>query len=132
MKIAILDDYQNVALTFADWARVQSKADITVFKDHLSEPDDVVTRLQPFEVLCVSRCAPEGAPGLSRSGCRASIDADGRGRISIEDAAALALLDEAELPRFVQRRFTIGYQRHAALGGSKPVAGLGHLRRWFW
>jgi putative NADH-flavin reductase len=36
------------------------------------------------------------------------LDADGRSRISVEDAA-VALIDEAELPRFVQRRFTIGY-----------------------
>ncbi|MFF0265428.1 NAD(P)-dependent oxidoreductase [Kribbella sp. NPDC004536] len=36
------------------------------------------------------------------------VDADGRSRISVEDAA-VAVLDEAELPRFVQRRFTIGY-----------------------
>ncbi|MFI0928592.1 NAD(P)-dependent oxidoreductase [Streptomyces sp. NPDC021012] len=36
------------------------------------------------------------------------LDADGRSRISAEDAA-IALIDEAELPRFVQRRFTIGY-----------------------
>ncbi|MFE0256331.1 NAD(P)-dependent oxidoreductase [Streptomyces sp. NPDC059010] len=36
------------------------------------------------------------------------LDADGRSRISVEDAA-IALIDEAELPRFVQRRFTIGY-----------------------
>jgi putative NADH-flavin reductase len=36
------------------------------------------------------------------------LDADGRSRISVEDAA-VALIDEVELPRFVQRRFTIGY-----------------------
>lgn len=36
------------------------------------------------------------------------LDAEGRSRISVEDAA-VALIDEAELPRFVQRRFTIGY-----------------------
>ncbi|NUP18890.1 MAG: NAD(P)H-binding protein [Streptomyces sp.] len=36
------------------------------------------------------------------------LDADGRSRISVQDAA-IALIDEAELPRFVQRRFTIGY-----------------------
>jgi putative NADH-flavin reductase len=35
-------------------------------------------------------------------------DAEGRSRISAEDAA-VAVLDEVELPRFVQRRFTIGY-----------------------
>ncbi|MEV0404123.1 NAD(P)H-binding protein [Actinoallomurus sp. NPDC050550] len=36
------------------------------------------------------------------------MDADGRSRISAEDAA-IAVIDEAELPRFVQRRFTVGY-----------------------
>ena len=36
------------------------------------------------------------------------MDSDGRSRVSAEDAA-VALIDEAELPRFVQRRFTIGY-----------------------
>jgi len=36
------------------------------------------------------------------------LDADGRSRISFEDLA-IALVDEAELPRHVQRRFTIGY-----------------------
>jgi hypothetical protein len=36
------------------------------------------------------------------------LDADGRSRISVEDAA-VALVDEAELPHFIQRRFTIGY-----------------------
>ncbi|MGW4698139.1 NAD(P)-dependent oxidoreductase [Kitasatospora cineracea] len=36
------------------------------------------------------------------------LDADGLSRISVEDAA-VALVDETELPRFVQRRFTVGY-----------------------
>jgi len=36
------------------------------------------------------------------------LDAEGRSRVSMEDSA-VALVDEAELPRFVQRRFTIGY-----------------------
>ncbi|MFJ8437973.1 NAD(P)-dependent oxidoreductase [Kitasatospora griseola] len=36
------------------------------------------------------------------------LDADGQSRISAEDAA-VALVDEAELPRHVQRRFTVGY-----------------------
>jgi phosphoglycerate dehydrogenase-like enzyme len=55
MKMAILDDYQNVALTMADWSRVESKAEITVFTDHVGEPDAVVARLQPFDVVCVMR-----------------------------------------------------------------------------
>jgi hypothetical protein len=55
MKIAILDDYQNVALTLADWSRVAGKAEITVFTDHVSDPGEVVARLEPFDAICVMR-----------------------------------------------------------------------------
>jgi hypothetical protein len=33
MKVAILDDYQNVALRLADWSAVARRAEITVFND---------------------------------------------------------------------------------------------------
>ena len=55
MKVAILDDYQNVALDLADWSAVASRAEITVFNDHLADPDEVVARLRPFDVICVMR-----------------------------------------------------------------------------
>src|SRR6201997_1653772 len=89
VKIAILDDYQNVALTFADWPRVQSKADITVFNDHLSEPDDVVTRLQPFEVLCVMReRTPLPREIIERLPRLKMIASTGPGNASIDEQAA--------------------------------------------
>jgi phosphoglycerate dehydrogenase-like enzyme len=55
MKIAILDDYQNIALQMADWTTISGRAEVTVFNDHLSDPDDVVRRLTPFDVVCVMR-----------------------------------------------------------------------------
>jgi phosphoglycerate dehydrogenase-like enzyme len=55
VRVAILDDYQNVALTSADWSRVSDLAEITVFTDHVSDPDDVVERLAPFDVVMVMR-----------------------------------------------------------------------------
>lgn len=54
-KIAILDDYQNVARTMADWSILDGLAAITVFNDHLADADAVVARLQPFEIVCVMR-----------------------------------------------------------------------------
>jgi phosphoglycerate dehydrogenase-like enzyme len=54
-KIAILDDYQNVARTMADWSILDGRAAITVFNDHLADADAVVARLQPFEIVCVMR-----------------------------------------------------------------------------
>ncbi len=53
--MAVLDDYQNVALTMADWSAVADRADITVFNDHISDPDQLVARLAPFEVVFVMR-----------------------------------------------------------------------------
>jgi phosphoglycerate dehydrogenase-like enzyme len=55
MKVAILDDYQNVALEMADWSPVARRAEITVFNDHVADPDAVVERLLPFDVICVMR-----------------------------------------------------------------------------
>jgi phosphoglycerate dehydrogenase-like enzyme len=55
MKIAILDDYQNVALEMADWSSIAGRADITVFNDHIADPDAVIERLLPFDVICVMR-----------------------------------------------------------------------------
>ena len=54
-RIAVLDDYQDVALTMADWSVLDGRAGVTVFNDHLAEPDAVVARLQPFDVVCVMR-----------------------------------------------------------------------------
>src|SRR5262249_13296544 len=55
IRIAILDDYQNVALEMADWSPLAGCAEISVFNDHLSNLDDVVERLQQFDVVCVMR-----------------------------------------------------------------------------
>jgi len=55
MKVAILDDYQDVALRLADWSAVRRRAEITVFNDHLADPAAVVERLRPFDVVCVMR-----------------------------------------------------------------------------
>jgi len=55
MKIAILDDYQNVALEMADWTDLKRRAEITVFNDHISDFDALVRRLEPFDVICVMR-----------------------------------------------------------------------------
>jgi phosphoglycerate dehydrogenase-like enzyme len=55
VNIAILDDYQNTALEMADWSSLDGRATITVFNDHLADPDRVIERLLPFDVVCVMR-----------------------------------------------------------------------------
>jgi phosphoglycerate dehydrogenase-like enzyme len=55
MKIAVLDDYQGVALKLADWSAVAQRAQIDVFNDHLADAGAVVGRLLPYDVVCVMR-----------------------------------------------------------------------------
>ena len=49
VRVAILDDYQGVALRMADWSPLEGRADIAVFRDHLGDADALVERLAPFD-----------------------------------------------------------------------------------
>jgi D-3-phosphoglycerate dehydrogenase len=54
-RCAVLDDYQNVALTMADWSRVTGDVDVTVFNDRLGDEDAVARALQGFGIVCIMR-----------------------------------------------------------------------------
>ncbi len=54
-KLAILDDYQRVALDLADWSSLPGDVEITVFDDNLADLDAVAARLEPFEILAAMR-----------------------------------------------------------------------------
>lgn len=53
MRIAILDDYQNVARTFADWDSLE--AEVTVFTEPLGGHDRVIEALDGFDVVVAMR-----------------------------------------------------------------------------
>jgi len=55
LRCAILDDYQNVALTMADWSKVANDIDIAVFNDHLGSADKVIATLKGFAIVCAMR-----------------------------------------------------------------------------
>jgi phosphoglycerate dehydrogenase-like enzyme len=55
IKIAILDDYQNIALSMADWTALDAQTEVTVFSDHIANEDELIARLKPFEIICVMR-----------------------------------------------------------------------------
>jgi phosphoglycerate dehydrogenase-like enzyme len=55
LRCAILDDYQNVALSFADWSKVSGDIDITVFNQHLGSADQVAAALKDFPIVCAMR-----------------------------------------------------------------------------
>lgn len=55
MKLAILDDYQGVALEMADWSSLTDRVEITVFRDTIADRDQLVARLADFDILCLMR-----------------------------------------------------------------------------
>jgi phosphoglycerate dehydrogenase-like enzyme len=50
MRVAVLDDYQASAFQMADWKRVPSLKVIS-FTDHVHDEDELVTRLEEFDVI---------------------------------------------------------------------------------
>jgi D-3-phosphoglycerate dehydrogenase len=55
LKGAILDDYQNVAMTVADWTPVKKDVDFTVYDKGLGGPDKVIAALKDCAVVCLMR-----------------------------------------------------------------------------
>ena len=55
MRLAILDDYQNVALTMADWDGLRPSLEIQTFCDTLAGEDAVAERLGDFEIVVAMR-----------------------------------------------------------------------------
>ena len=51
MKVAVLDDYQDVALQLADWSALPDGWEPVVFRDHLADEDALVERLQGFDAV---------------------------------------------------------------------------------
>jgi D-3-phosphoglycerate dehydrogenase len=51
IKAAILDDYQNVALTYADWSPVTKDVGLTVFTEPFASQDEAIKALQGFQIV---------------------------------------------------------------------------------
>ncbi len=85
MRIAVLDDYQDVALQMADWSALPAGASLEVFRDHLADADQLVERLQGFNALIGMRertafprsvltCLPDLRLLITTGGRNASFD----------------------------------------------------------
>jgi D-3-phosphoglycerate dehydrogenase len=55
VRAAILDDYQNVALKFADWSPIAKDVEVKVFNAPLGGGDAVIKALQGFAVVNMMR-----------------------------------------------------------------------------
>ena len=55
MRVAILDDYQQVSLASTDWSAVRSRGEIDVFTEHIARTEALVGALEPFDVIVAMR-----------------------------------------------------------------------------
>lgn len=55
MNVAILDDYQHVALTYSYWSALPPEVDVVGIHEHIADPDVLVERLAPFEIVVAMR-----------------------------------------------------------------------------
>jgi phosphoglycerate dehydrogenase-like enzyme len=51
LKVAILDDYQNVAMRLADWSSVAKDTELKVFTEPFAGPDEAVKALQGYAII---------------------------------------------------------------------------------
>ena len=92
MRVAILDDYQGVALETADWSQVARRAGLVVFNDHLADPEAVVGRRGTVDARWVMRGRPpQPRPVLERLPRLKLIASTGPRNASIDIKAAAEL-----------------------------------------
>ncbi|MDF2960639.1 MAG: 2-hydroxyacid dehydrogenase [Paenibacillus sp.] len=55
LRCAILDDYQQVALSMADWSSITDKVEVKSFSRHFETEDELVKELGDFDVVVIMR-----------------------------------------------------------------------------
>ncbi|MCP1183955.1 D-2-hydroxyacid dehydrogenase family protein [Paenibacillus sp. 1781tsa1] len=55
LRCAVLDDYQNVALTSADWSSLKDRVEIQTFNNYMGSEEKVIQELQDFDIVVLMR-----------------------------------------------------------------------------
>ena len=55
LKVAILDDYQNISKDFIDLKKLSSKYEFQIFNQPFENEDDAIEQLKEFDVLFIMR-----------------------------------------------------------------------------
>lgn len=55
IRVAILDDYQNVAFKFGDWSGIKDRLIIDSYPDTTNDEDVLAKRLEPYTIICTMR-----------------------------------------------------------------------------
>ena len=63
-RVAVLDDYQHVALSITDWSLLKDRITIDVYDETLQDEDALVRRLEPYPIICAMRERTKFPPSL--------------------------------------------------------------------
>ena len=55
MRLALLDDYQHLAASMADWGRLAPRATVDIFHDNIADFEPLVVRLLPYDAIMIVR-----------------------------------------------------------------------------
>jgi len=55
IKVAILDDYQNVTHHFANWEKLSEKIQLKIFNEYIGDDPNLSEKLSDYDVLCLMR-----------------------------------------------------------------------------
>ena len=55
IKVAILDDYQNVTHKFGNWKPIEDKVELSIFNKYIGDDKNLSDSLKSFDVLCLMR-----------------------------------------------------------------------------
>ncbi len=89
MRIAVLDDYQNVSQRLADWSSLRDGGQVDVFDKYLGDEDAVARALDGYEIIvCMRERTPVPATLIERLGALKLIVTTGMRNRSIDMDAA--------------------------------------------
>ena len=100
IRVAVLDDYQDVARSMADWSVLAARAEVFFLHRHLGSGAALIDALSPFDVIVLTRertpmpaAVIEALPGLklivSTGGRNRSLDLAAARRCGVPVARAL-------------------------------------------
>ncbi|GMA65064.1 hypothetical protein GCM10025859_55040 [Alicyclobacillus fastidiosus] len=55
MRCAVLDDYQNIALSMADWSLITDSVEVRVFNQHFHSEDELINAVSDCEIIVAMR-----------------------------------------------------------------------------
>ena len=55
MRLAIINDYQKLAMETADWSQLPADIEIEVFQDRLTDSAEAARRLAPYDIVVTAR-----------------------------------------------------------------------------